>query len=81
MLILCCLLGVGVFMFSGSDGRVPVMSWVTVPVAMAGCFLIGLHLNWDFTNAENQRVIHLSRNSYGTVRVEEIVDTETGEAQ
>ncbi len=81
LLILCSVLGVGVFMFSDPEGKIPVLGWVAVPVLLGGCFLVGLHLNWDFTTSDNERVIHLSRNSYGTVRVEEIFDVETGQAE
>ena len=81
LLILCTVLGVGVFMFSDPEGKIPVFAWVSLPILFAGCFLVGLHLNWDFTNSEDERVVHMSRNSYGTVRVEERIDLDTGKAK
>ncbi|MEM9413003.1 MAG: fused MFS/spermidine synthase, partial [Planctomycetota bacterium] len=79
LLILCCILGLGVFVHSESKKHLPKTAWFCIPMLTIGCVLLSFNLTYDRTPGRNERTVHQSRNSYGILHVKEKFDIETNE--
>jgi len=81
LLIFCSVLCVGVFYLNRmTAGKpIPLISWLAVPVVASASVLIVLQFTWEFDTDADERIVHKSRNSYGTITVKEWFDDETKE--